>query len=248
MSQRRVMAILMLAAIAAIPTIAAFWLAASGDAGDPERALILAPSSLAVVQGEIDAALEANGIPAPEWVFAGSQTIVAQLIDGAPADVLLTASRSTLDRAKDAGVTGPTEAMITDNHLVLAVAEGNPGNVTVLADLANSSLLVGVCAVDVPCGQLAVDATLALDVSVSADTEEPSVRALSTKLLTGELDAGLIYRTDALATGVPVVDVAGIDAYRTTYWGSTLTGNDAVLNFLLSDEGQTILRDAGFGP
>ncbi len=246
MSRPRLAARLALVAGAAIPTIAALVLAASGD-NDPDRALILAPSSLAVVQDELDAAFAQRDIPEPEWVFAGSQTIVAQLIDGAPADLLLTASQVTLDRASEAGVTGPTEIAFTENHLVLAIAEGNPGGVTELADLADPSLLVGVCAIDVPCGQLASEMTNALGVAVSADTEEPSVRSLSTKLMAGELDAGLIYRTDALATGVDTIDVPGIEQYRTTYWGSTLTGDDTVLDFLLSDAGQAILRSAGFG-
>ena len=79
-----------------------------------------------------------------------------------------------------------------------------------------------------------------------ADTEEPNVRSLSTKLVAGELDASLIYRTDALATGVEVIDVPGIADYRTTYWGTSLTGDSVVLDFLLSDTGQAILRSAGF--
>lgn len=246
MSQRRLAAILALVAAFAIATIAAFALVASGD-DDPDRALILAPSSLAVAQDELDAALTQLGIPAPEWVFAGSQTIVAQLIDGAPADLLLTANRVTLDRARAAGVTGATEVAFTENHLVLAVAQGNPGNVAELADLADPSLLIGVCATTVPCGRLANEMTTALGVNVAADTEEPNVRSLSTKLVAGELDASLIYRTDALAAGIEVIDVAGIDDYRTTYWGTSLTGDNAVLDFLLSAEGQAILRSAGFG-
>ena len=244
MSQRRLRAILALVAVVSIPIIAFFALAASDD--DPGRVLILAPSSLAVAQDELDSALAQLGIPAPEWVFAGSQAIVAQLIDGAPADLLLTANRATLDRANDAGVTGATEVAFTENHLVLAVAEGNPGNIAKLVDLANPSLLIGVCAADVPCGQLANKMTAALGVDVAADTEEPNARSLSTKLAAGELDASLIYRTDALATGVEVIDVPGIADYRTTYWGTSLTGDSAVLDFLLSDTGQAILRSAGF--
>ena len=244
MNQRRLRAILALVAVVSIPIIAFFALAASDD--DPGRVLILAPSSLAVAQDELDSALAQLGIPAPEWVFAGSQAIVSQLIDGAPADLLLTANRATLDRANDAGVTGATEVAFTENHLVLAVAEGNPGNIAKLVDLANPSLLIGVCAADVPCGQLANKMTAALGVDVAADTEEPNVRSLSTKLVAGELDASLIYRTDALATGVEVIDVPGIADYRTTYWGTSLTGDSVVLDFLLSDTGQAILRSAGF--
>ncbi len=198
MSQRPLAAILALSAVFAIATIAAFALVASGD-DDPDRALILAPSSLAVAQDKLDAALAQLGIPAPEWVFAGSQTIVAQLIDGAPADLLLTANRVTLDRARDAGVTGATEVAFTENHLVLAVAQGNPGNVAELADLSDPSLLIGVFATTVPCVRLANDITTALLVDFSADTVLPNVRSLSTKLFSVELVSCLFFRPFSLA-------------------------------------------------
>jgi len=251
MSQRRLAAILALVAVVALPTLAAFWLAGSGDGGvrdnAAERSVVLAPSSLAVVQDLLDEVLASHEIVEPDWVFAGSHSLVAQLIDGAPADVLLTANRATFDRAKDADVTGPTEFAFAENHLVLAVADGNPGAVQTIDDLSNPGLLVGVCAVEVPCGQLVLEASETLGFELDVDTEEPSVRSLSTKLLTGELDAAIIYRTEAISLGLGVIPVPGLDDHRTTYWASALTDNDAVLEFLLSDDGQAILRDAGFG-
>ena len=59
-------------------------LAVLGARGDADTTLVFAPSSLAPFEAELDAALIESGIGPVEWVFAGSQSLVAQLIDGAP--------------------------------------------------------------------------------------------------------------------------------------------------------------------
>ena len=154
-------------------------LAVLGAGGDADTALVFAPSSLAPFEAELDAALIESGIGPVEWVFAGSQSLVAQLIDGAPADVLITADAVTFARANAAGVTWDDGRDLVANRLVLAVAPGNPGGVASLDDLGRSGLLVGVCAPEVPCGRLAV-ATTDGRVTIDADTEETNVRALTT--------------------------------------------------------------------
>jgi len=88
--------------------------------------------------------------------------------------------------------------VIATNALVLATAPGNPGHVTGLADLARPDLLVGLCSADVPCVALALQPLADAQVAPSSDTLELNVRALATKLSLGELDAGLIYTTDAV--------------------------------------------------
>ncbi len=206
---RRVLLLGGLVALAAIPTIAAFWLAA---ADGEDRPVVLAPSSLAPVQREIDAGLADAGIGPVAWSFAGSQSLVAQLVDGSPAVGLITADENTFEAARSAGVAWDDDHTIAENVLVLAV-----------------------------------EATTALGVVASVDTEEASARALTTKLTTGEIDAGLIYRTDALAAGLETVAVDGLDRFPTTYVGSgTGTGEDVVA--FLAGPGRSILLDAGFGP
>ncbi|MEM8707441.1 MAG: substrate-binding domain-containing protein [Actinomycetota bacterium] len=236
-------------ALAATPFVFVAWNAmAPGD--DP--ALVFAPSSLAPLEDTIDAALEAERIPAVEWVFAGSQSLVAQIADGAPADVLITADRVTFDAAIAAGFDGAGGRItIATNHLVLAVAPGNPGSVESLDDLADPDLLIGLCAVEVPCGRLAAEAldSVGGDVEPSVDTRETSVRALTTKIASGELDAGLIYRSDAIAAGLDVIDEAAladvITIYQRAWTGDR--AHSAFATFLNSFEFEQILLEAGFG-
>ncbi len=243
---RRALLLIGLVALAAIPALAALWL--TGPGGDDGAVLIFAPSSFAPIEAELDAGLAAEGIGPVGWVFAGSQSLVAQLVDGAPADALITADLSTFAAAQAAEVTWPNERLITFNVLVLAVADGNPGEVTNLEALADPDLLIGSCAVEVPCGRLAANITSTLDVTSAPDTEETSVRSLTAKLIAGEIDAALIYRSDAQTAGLTTVPVEGLDSLANEYWGS---GNDRgmeVLHWLGSGAGQRILIDSGWGP
>lgn len=242
---RRTLLIVGLVALAAIPTIAALWLA--GTAGDDRAVVVFAPSSLAAVETELDHALAEAGIGPVDWVFAGSQSLVAQLVDGAPADALITADEVTYAAAVEAGVTWPDTRELATNSLVLAVADGNPGAVVDLGAVGRQDLLIGLCAPEVPCGRLALDATTTLGVTPAPDTEEASARALTAKLAAGEIDAALVYRSDALARGLEVVEVAPLAEIRTTYLGSGNADGQPIIDFLASEAGQAVLLDAGFG-
>jgi molybdate transport system substrate-binding protein len=105
----------------------------------------------------------------------------------------------------------------------------------------------------VPCGDFGRQSLEAAGVVPSLDTEEPDVRALLTKIEAGELDAGIVYVTDVLSSGA----VAGIDIPEefnvvAAYQIAVLTdapnprGADAFVDFVLSEDGQEILRRFGF--
>ena len=225
--------------------VAVVALAVLGARGDADTALVFAPSSLAPFEAELDAVLIESGIGPVEWVFAGSQSLVAQLIDGAPADVLITADAATFARANAAGVTWDDGRDLVANRLVLAVAPGNPGRVTSLDDLGRNGLLVGVCAPEVPCGRLAVEATDGR-VTIDADTEETNVRALTTKLAAGELDVGLVYRTDARAAGLETIADDTLRQATTAYRGSANPDSAAVLASFRNGAAHAVLLEAGF--
>ena len=169
-------------------------------------------------------------------VIAGSSTLVAQLAAGAEADILITADAATMDRATADGTFQGTPVVIATNALVLATAPGNPGRVAGLADLARPDLLVGLCSADVPCGALALQALDDARVAPSIDTLELSVRALATKLSLGELDAGLIYTTDAVVADLPVVDASELQGHPNRYYIASVSAEPA-------PEVQTVIND-----
>ncbi len=221
--------------------------------------IVLAASSTSDVIGEISLAAQAAQPANPnldiEVVIAGSPSLIAQLESGVDADILITADEATMDRALDSGRLTGAPVVFATNTLVLAVAPGNPGGVTDLADLADPALLIGACAVDVPCGALATAALDAAGLTLEPDTEELSVRALATKIRLGEVDAGLIYRTDAAALGLDTVNTAStrrLDEHANRYFlaliGETPTSQThALVDLILTATGRGILSDAGFG-
>jgi molybdate transport system substrate-binding protein len=109
--------------------------------------------------------------------------------------------------------------------------------------------------VEVPCGDISVQVLARAVVEASVDTYEPDVRALLTKVEAGELDAGIVYATDAAAAGDRVAGVTIADRFivEAAYPIAALREAPALgaaqrfVDFVLSPEGRTILTAHGFG-
>jgi molybdate transport system substrate-binding protein len=136
--------------------------------------------------------------------FAGSQELAAQVRAGVPADVLVTADQQTMRDLGDA--VGPAEVVAT-NRLVIVVAPDNPERIERLAGLARDDVVVVLAAPEVPAGRYAREALREAGVRVRPASEEPTVRAVLTRVRLGEADAGLVYATDASAGGDEVATV-----------------------------------------
>lgn len=210
--------------------------------GADEGPVAMVPSSFTGITEEIDRRDAVD----TEWIVAASSRLVTQLADGARADVLITADEETMQRAIDDGLVSRL-GTVARNQLVLATAPGNPGAISSAGDLENPDLVLGVCAAEVPCGRLAAEAASTLGLTVAADTEESNVRSLALKIAGGELDAGLIYATDALALGLDTVDDVALAEFDTDYPAAATDGGDtAVVDFLRSPEGRELLTGQGF--
>ena len=223
--------------------------AGCGSPAEDGDVVVMAASSLTDV---IETVFE--GRESVTSVIAGSSTLVAQLAAGAEADVLITANAATMDRATAGGSVRGTPVLIATNALVLATAPGNPGRVTGLADLARPDLLVGLCSADVPCGALALRALDDAQVAPSVDTLELNVRALATKLSLGELDAGLVYTTDAVMADLPVVDASELEGHANRYYIAPVSAEPApevqavIDDFIgIGSRGAKALFASGFG-
>ena len=227
----------------------------TGDDAVSGTILVSAAASLTDAFGEIEAAFEAAN-PDSDVVLnlGGSATLREQILGGAPADVLATADRAAMAPLEDAGALAAAPAVFAHNAPRIAVPAGNPGGVTGLGDFADEQLLIGLCAEGVPCGELARRALERAGVAAAVDTNEPSVRALLTKIAAGELDAGMVYVTDVLAAGGEVEGIALPDdlTVMADYPIAPLadapnpTGARAFVAFVRSTDGQAILRAHGF--
>lgn len=184
--------------------------------------------------------------------FAASSTLVAQVLGGAPADVLVTASTSGMAQVTDE--LGGKPVVVAANRLVLAVPDGNPAGVRSLDALGDPSLVVALCSPQVPCGQVGDEVLARAGVVAAPDTLEPDVRAVLTRLRLDEADVGLVYATDvAAARGeVEVVEVPSGLHVRTYYPALALPGARspraaaAYVDVLRGPAGREALHDAGF--
>lgn len=187
--------------------------------------------------------------------FAGSSDLVAQVISGAPADVLASADLATMDQLTAEDLQGSEPAVFATNTLQIATPPDNPGEVSELADLAEEDLAVVVCAPEVPCGAAAVAVAEEAGVTLAPDSEEQSVADVLGKVRAGEADAGLVYVTDVIAAAGDVlgIDVPEAAAVVNDYPIATVADSEeaelarAFVDLVLGEEGRQVLADAGFG-
>nr|WP_240942145.1 molybdate ABC transporter substrate-binding protein [Planosporangium thailandense] len=186
--------------------------------------------------------------------FGGSSTLAQQITAGAPADVFASASPSTMKQVTDTGLAARTPSVFTRNQLVIAVPKGNPKRITGLADLAAPGVKVALCAPAVPCGAAAGTVLDAAHVTLTPVTLEQDVKAALTKVRLGEVDAALVYRTDAraVASQVDGVEFAQSASAVNDYLVVALrnspnpTGAEAFADYVRSAAAEAVLTGAGF--
>ncbi len=185
-------------------------------------------------------------------VYDGSSTLVTQLAEGAEADVFASADEATMDDLVAAGRNDAEPQLFATNTLVIAVAPGNPLGIEDLDDLDDPGVGYAACAPEVPCGA-ATGELFALDgVDLDPISQEQNVTAVAERVASGEIDAGLVYATDVAARAGTLEAVVPSNAEEVVnrYPIVTLTGSDAAAAFVelvLSDDGQAILAEHGFG-
>lgn len=186
--------------------------------------------------------------------LAGSSALAQQIVAGAPADVFAAASPATMKTVVQAGDAEGQPVVFARNTLEIAVPAGNPGKVTGLADFGREKLTLAVCAAQVPCGVAAGAVFTAAGITPRPDTLEQDVKAVLAKTTLGEVDAGLVYRTDVLAAGAKVegITLPGSSAAANDYPLVVLAGApnpNAAATFVAavtSPAGLEILTRAGF--
>jgi molybdate transport system substrate-binding protein len=239
---------------------AVLWSATPVRAGDSTPAVagtvvVFAAASLTDAFKTIAATFErAHPGASVQFNFGGSSTLVRQIRDGAPADVFASADEATMQTAADGGdLVGPARIFAL-NRLVIAVPPGNPNRIGSLADLTRSGLTLALAAPQVPAGKYAAEAFKKAGLAVPAASQELDVRAVLNKVALREVDAGIVYVTDAHAGDGKVDAVPIPDQYNVTARypiavlkeATNARAAAAFVDYVLSDGGQAQLRDFGF--
>ena len=156
------------------------------------------------------------------------------------------------------------------NQAVRSSRSGAPGVGTAvgsLADLSRKGVKLALAQPEVPAGnysrilirQLAQDPRFGLEytlqVLANVVTEEPNVRSVLNKVVLGEVDAGLVYYSDAqTASDISVIPVPSENNVLASYTVAALRSSDqpdvavSFIGFIMSAVGQGILGDHAFGP
>ena len=225
-------------------------LASCGGASPDQGALtVLAAASLTDAFAAIEGQVEADGL-AVATSFAGSQTVVEQLRQGAPVDVVATADERSMQQLVAADLVD-RPVVFARNALVIAVEPGNPEAVQRLDDLARPDLAVVLADPSVPAGRYAAAALTAASVVVRPRSLELDVRAALAKVVAGEADAALVYATDvrAAAGRADAIPVPGADAvYPVAVVRATdnRKAAEAFVARLLDSRGRAALLAQGF--
>jgi molybdate transport system substrate-binding protein len=231
--------------------------AACGDDSDGDTTVtVYAAASLTETFEQIGAEFEEQHEEVTvEFSFGGSSDLVAQLQEGAPADVFASADEANMEKLTGEDLQADDPQDFASNTLEIVTPPDNPAGITSFADLAEDGVNVVVCAPEVPCGAATLRAEEATGVPLSPVSEEQSVTDVLAKVTSGEADAGLVYVTDVTAAGDAVHGVAFPESgdIVNTYPIVALEDSENAdlaeefVELVLSDTGRGILDEAGFG-
>lgn len=223
--------------------------------GSSERVIVFGAASLTEAFTDISAAFEEDnpGVDV-SLSFAGTPDLVAQIEQGAGADVLASADETNMERIVKGNLAETEPQIFATNRLAIAVEPGNPKGINSLADLADPDLIVALTSPEVPAGRYAAQMLDEASVRAEADSLEVDVKAVLTRVSLGEADAGIVYATDVVAAGENVqgIEIPADQNVVARYPITVLAGGSetaqAFVDFVLSAEGQGLLEASGFGP
>jgi len=196
------------------------------------------------------------------FTFGSSGELAAQIEQGAPVDVFLSASPVDMERVAAAGrIDLATRVAIAGNRLVVIVPRGTapPSELTGLLDPRFRRIAIGNVKT-VPAGRHAKEALVASDVLERVEKRfvyGENVRQVVDLVARAEADAGFVYATD-LPLGGDHIDLAfeiPESLHKPiVYEGAVVAGAKAAsrarafLKFLTSAPAQEILAQRGFLP
>lgn len=256
--------------IAACASLNGFGSGFKNEHTDPQGSLtVFAAASLIEAFNEIGESYEAAN-PGVQITlnYAGSQQLAQQLSQGAPADVFASADKEQMDNVISSGrVLQGMEVKFVRNRLLIIVPEDNPGQIQDFGDLSNPGLEIILADGAVPVGRYSLQMLsrasqsnlygdgFKQDVLNNAVSYEENVRAVLSKVILGEADAGIVYVSDgwgANAEEVRLISIPDQVNISASYYISPVSDSSNqglaqdFIEFVLSPESQAILARYGF--
>jgi len=231
------------------------------DAIIPQELTISAAASLSDVMEEIKGYYEEKSVHTLIMNYGSSGSLQQQIEQGAPVDVFFSAAQRQMNALQEQGlIYTESRVDLLENDVVLIVPVGGAETaVQDFASLAGDAVrLVAIGDPDsVPAGRYAKEALSSLGLWEALEQRlilTRDVRQVLTYVETGNVDAGIVYRTDALtSTAVKVVDTAPAGSHAPVIYPAAIVANtgkrqaaEDFMAFLQSDLAKDLFEQHGF--
>lgn len=192
-----------------------------------------------------------------DYNFGGSGALQQQIIQGAPADLFFSASEEHFRTVVDEGrIDNKNSTEFLENELVLVTPKEND-TVSTFADLNEAEQIAVGTPESVPAGAYSVETFESLGMLEALEDKlvyTEDVRAVLTYVETGNVDAGLVYRTDAKTSDeVEIADTATSEAHDPIVYPIGLLNDSKnpetaqeFYEFIQSEEALEVFKNYGF--
>ena len=238
-----------------------------GEQSEDSTLTMLAASSLTDAFGELEGIFEEQNAGVDvSTSFAGSPELLAQIQQGAPADVFASADEAKMDTALEEGLVAEPAVFVRNRPVVIVPAD-NPAGIEEFRDLAEADAQIVLAEEAVPIARYAEEVLDNADAEYGVGftqrvrdkivSREANVRASANRVALGEADATFVYVSDVtedIRDQVRVIEIPEELNVVATYPIATIEDSQnpelarAWVDLVLSDEGQRVLEKYNFEP
>lgn len=190
--------------------------------------------------------------------LAASGTLQKQIEEGAPADLFISAGKSQMDALSQKGliIEESRKDLLGNEMVLIAGKDSKLTGFDGLTDPSIEKISIGTPET-VPAGKYAQEALISLklwDQLQSKIVQAKDVRQVLTYVETGNVDAGLVYRTDAIVgKDIKVISAAPEGSYKSIVYPIAIIKStkyqkqtEEFVKFLQTDEAVKVFEKYGF--
>ena len=231
----------------------------SGQAGQGTEITVSAAASLRDAMKEIQPAFEKEKGTKLIFNFAASGTLQKQIEEGAPADLFISAGNKQMDALEAGGlIDKESRSDLLGNRLVLIIPKEYRGKIKEVSDLPDKAGRISIGEPgSVPAGQYAKESLTYMklwDELQDKIVYAKDVKQVVTYVEAGEADAGIVYKSDAIALkNSTIVQVFDEGSHKPILYPAAIVSASRekeaaklLLDYLQSDSAKQIFEKYGF--
>ena len=230
------------------------------SASEAVELIIGAAASLTDVTQDLATIYEADNYHVTlSFTYASSGTLQSQIEEGAPMDIFMSAALTQMNNLQEQGLIYGESRNLLRNSIALIVPADSQLSLLGFEDVTDSAIRqIGLGDPEsVPGGTFAQEVFVALGIANEVYEKAvlaPDIRTVLTWVESGEVDAGVVFMTDAITSDqVNVIEVAdstlhspSINPVGIVEGSQNTIEAQLFINFLFSDEASTIFEQHGF--